>query len=284
VSKKKAPARAAEEIALKEAAAPGVKAGNAAGFPIVGLGASAGGLEAFEQFFHLLPADSGMAFVLVQHLDPTHASILTTILQRSTAMPVLEARDQMAVEPNHVYVIPPNRDMAIFHGVLHLMMPDEPRGLRMPIDGFLRSLAEDQGARAIGIILSGTGTDGTLGLRAIVGAGGISLVQEPSDAKYDGMPTSAIRAGYVTHVLPVGRMPQVLITGVRSLVLQPEMAPGPLAGTVNRILMLLHNATGHDLPAIGLRRLLLNARRIAGMADNAELVLLTIDDATGARG
>ena len=116
-----------------------------AGFPIVGLGASAGGLEAFEQFFRKVPRDSGMAFVLVPHLDPGHASILTEILQRSTAMPVVEAQDQMAVAPNRVYVIPPNRDMAIFHGALQLSVPEQPRGHRMPIDAFLRSLAEDQG-------------------------------------------------------------------------------------------------------------------------------------------
>jgi two-component system CheB/CheR fusion protein len=121
-----------------------------------------------------------MAFVLVSHLDPDHVSILTEILQRTTTMSVVEARDQMKVAPDCVYVIPPNRDMAIFHGVLQLSVPDQPRGQRMPIDAFLRSLAEDQGEQAIGIILSGTGTDGTLGLRAILGSGGVSLVQEPA--------------------------------------------------------------------------------------------------------
>lgn len=110
-------------------------------FPIVGLGASAGGLEAFEQFFRSMPATSGMAFVLVQHLDPSHASILTEILQRSTSMPVAEAKDQMVVAPNRVYVIPPNRDMVIFHGALQLSAPDKARGARMPIDTFLRALA-----------------------------------------------------------------------------------------------------------------------------------------------
>src|SRR5882672_10244792 len=163
-----------------------------AGFPIVGLGASAGGLEAFEQFFRKVPRDIGMAFVLVPHLDPSHSSILTEILQRSTVMPVVEAQDRMAVVPNGVYVIPPNRDMAIFHGALQLSVPEQPRGHRMPIDAFLRSLAEDQGEHAIGVILSGTGTDGTLGLRSILGAGGVSFVQEPTSAKYDGMPVSAI--------------------------------------------------------------------------------------------
>ena len=216
-------------------------------FPIVGMGASAGGLEAFEQFFRSVPPDSGMAFVLVSHLDPSHVSILTEILQRTTAMPVVEVQDQMAVAPNGVYVIPPNRDMAIFHGVLQLSVPEQPRGLRMPIDAFLRSLADDQGEHAIGIILSGTGTDGTLGLRAILGAGGVSLVQEPATAKYDGMPVSAIQAGYATHVLPVEKIPQVLLAGMRTVAVRPETPPTlSVVSGMNRILMLLRSSTGRD--------------------------------------
>ena len=220
-----------------------------AGFAIVGLGASAGGLEAFEQFFSQMPPKSGLAFVLVSHLDPGHVSILTEILQRSTAMPVLEAEDQMVVVPDTVYVIPPNRDMAIFRGALQLSVPEEPRGQRMPIDAFLRSLAEDQGERAVGIVLSGTGTDGSLGLRAVLGAGGVTLVQEPGTAKYDGMPSSAIKAGYATHVLPVEKMPAALIAGVRKHVVHPDAhlssTPVPPGG-MNRLLSLLRTATGHD--------------------------------------
>ncbi len=215
-------------------------------FPIVGMGASAGGLEAFEQFFRSMPPDSGMAFVLAPHLDPDHSSLLSEILQRSTAMPVVEAQDQMAVAPNGVYVIPPNRDMAIFHGVLQLSVPGQPRGQRMPIDAFLRSLADDQGENAIGIILSGTGTDGTLGLRAILGAGGVSLVQEPATAKYDGMPASAIRAGYATHILPVEKMPGALLAGIHTLAVRQETPAPAAAGGMNRILMLLRSATGQD--------------------------------------
>jgi two-component system CheB/CheR fusion protein len=132
-------------------------------FHIVGIGASAGGLEAFEQFFRAIPADSGMAFVLIPHLDPTHASLLVDILQRATKIPVIQAEDQMSVQPNHVYIIPPNRDMEILHGELQLSVPAIPRGQRLPIDSFLRSLAEDQQENAIGIILSGTGSDGTQG-------------------------------------------------------------------------------------------------------------------------
>ena len=217
-------------------------------FPIVGIGASAGGLEAFEQFFRHVPADTGMAFVLVSHLDPDHASMLTEILQRTTSMPVVEALDQVKVLPNCVYAIPPNRDMSIFHGELQLSTPDMPRGQRMVIDAFLRSLAEDQGETAIGIILSGTGTDGTLGLRAIQGAGGISLVQEPATAKYDGMPCSAIQAGYATYVLPVDKMPERLLNNSRNFdVPQEKNQPAPsVAGGMNRILMLLRSGTGHD--------------------------------------
>ena len=220
-----------------------------AGFAIVGLGASAGGLEAFEQFFSQMPPKSGLAFVLVSHLDPGHVSILTEILQRSTAMPVLEAEDQMLVVPDTVYVIPPNRDMAIFRGALQLSVPEEPRGQRMPIDAFLRSLAEDQGERAVGIVLSGTGTDGSLGLRAILGAGGVTLVQEPGTAKYDGMPSSAIKAGYATHVLQVEKMPAALIAGVRKHVVHPDAHLSSTQvppGGMNRLLSLLRTATGHD--------------------------------------
>ena len=217
-------------------------------FHIVGIGASAGGLEAFEQFFRNVPSDSGMAFVLVSHLDPDHASMLTEILQRSTTMPVVEALDQVQVLPNCVYAIPPNRDMAIFHGELHLSQPDMPRGQRMVIDAFMRSLAEDQGEKAIGIVLSGTGTDGTLGLRAIQGAGGISLVQDPATAKYDGMPISAIQAGYATYVLPVEKMPEKMLNNTRMMGAQqerPQATPTETSG-LNRILMLLRSGTGHD--------------------------------------
>jgi two-component system, chemotaxis family, CheB/CheR fusion protein len=204
-------------------------------------------LEAFEQFFRALSADSGMGFVVVQHLDPSHASILTEILQRSTEMPVVEAQDQMAVVRNRVHVIPPNRDMAISHGMLRLSVPTEPRGQRMPIDAFLRSLAEDQGEDAVGVVLSGTGTDGTLGLRAVFGAGGLCLVQEPASAKFNGMPESAIKAGYATRVLTPEQMPQALRDGTRPLPIRQAVAqPSPATGGLGRILMLLRSATGHD--------------------------------------
>ncbi len=218
-------------------------------FPVVGIGSSAGGLEALEQFFRKVAPDIGMAFVVLTHLDPGHHSILTEILQRSTGMPVHEARDQMAVAPDHVYVIPPNREMSIFNGTLQLSVPENPRGQRMPIDFFLRSLAEEQGEKAIGVILSGTGTDGTLGLRAIHGAGGISLVQEPDTAKYNGMPSSAIQSGLATYILPVDKMPEQLMTYVKNLfdlkIKPPAPVPAP-TGALNRIMQTIRSRTGHD--------------------------------------
>lgn len=214
-------------------------------FPIVGIGASAGGLEAFEQFFRNTPADSGLAFVLISHLSPDHDSLLAEILQRTTSMPVIQAEDQMQVAANGVYIIPPNHDMTIFHGKLQLSVINEPHAQRMPIDEFLRSLAEDQGEDSLGIILSGTGTDGTLGLRSIVGAGGISFVQEPTQAKYDGMPTSAIQAGYANHILPVEKMAGVMISGALIHQRHRETPPSTMGG-IAHILMYLRTASGQD--------------------------------------
>jgi two-component system CheB/CheR fusion protein len=217
-------------------------------FPIVALGASAGGLEAFESFFRNVKPDCGMAFVLVPHLDPSHVSILDEILQRITTLPVTEAIDQVAVLPNHIYIIPPNRDMAILNGELQLSVPEQPRGMRLPIDRFLRSMAEDQAEKAIGIILSGTGTDGTLGLRAIHGAGGVCLVQDPDTAKYDGMPRSAIQAGFATHIMSVEEMPGVLMDIVhhrKSPVETIVQRPVELS-SLKQIILLLRSTTGHD--------------------------------------
>jgi len=222
---------------------------SATNFPIIGMGASAGGLEAFELFFNTIPADCGMAFVLVPHLDPGHASMLTEILQRNTTMPVVEAKDQTAVRPNHVYIIPPNKDLSIFHGVLSLSEPERVRGMRLPIDFFFRSLAEDQGERAIGVILSGSASDGTAGLRSILGAGGVSFVQEPSSAKYDGMPTSAIRSGLATYVMPVDALADQLVAYVKTIVatgIPPTPPTPPQISSMKRILMLLRSRTGND--------------------------------------
>jgi two-component system CheB/CheR fusion protein len=231
----------AEEPASKLPVSPG-------DFRIVGIGASAGGLEAFEEFFRHMPADSGIAFVLVPHLDPSHESLLSEILQRSTTMQVVEAKDQVKVCPNCIYVIPPNHNMEIYQGKLQLSVPTVPRGQRLPIDGFLRSLAEDRQENAVGIILSGTGTDGTLGLRAILGMGGLALAQDPSTAKYEGMPSSAIRSGYVTLVLPPEKMPEALMAEKGKVVLDNEAVPvkAKTESGFSRIMMQLRTITGHD--------------------------------------
>jgi two-component system CheB/CheR fusion protein len=175
--------------------------------PVIGLGASAGGLEAFQHFLTATPADSGHAYVLVQHLDPNHESMLAELLSRRTSMPVRQVADGMAIEPNHVYLIPPNASLVIEKATLRLSDFSEPRGFRRPIDVFFRSLAVDQGANAACIVLSGTGGDGAEGLRAVKEAGGLTLVQEPETAKYDGMPRSAVATGLVDKVLGVAEMP-----------------------------------------------------------------------------
>src|SRR2546430_6490601 len=169
-------------------------------FPVVGIGASAGGLEAFTHLLEHLPADTGMGFVLVQHLDPDHESALVQILARVTSMPVREVANDLRIAPNHVYIIPPNTDMAIALGVLKLQRRQAGRAPHHSIDFFFQSLAQDQHERAIGVILSGTASDGTLGMEAIKAEGGITFAQDES-ARYDSMPRSAIAAGCVDFVL-----------------------------------------------------------------------------------
>ncbi len=171
-------------------------------FPIVGIGASAGGLEAFTTFLKAVSPTLGMAYVLIPHLDPHRKSAFTQILSRSTAMPVIQILDGMPVERDHVYVIPPNCDLTIAQGTFHMTDRSEPRPVNTAIDTFMRSLAADQGSNAIGVVLSGTASDGTLGLTAIKGEGGITFAQDAHSAKYDGMPASAIASGCVDFVLP----------------------------------------------------------------------------------
>ena len=218
-------------------------------FPIVGIGASAGGLEALEHFLGRVPAASGMAFVIVQHLDPTHKGIMPELLQRVTGMKVIQVKDRTRVRPECVYVIPPNKDMSILHGVLHLLPSAAPRGLRLPIDFFLRSLAEDQQERSIGVILSGMGSDGTLGLRAIKEKRGVVLVQEPATAQFDGMPRSAIGAGLADIVAPVDELPGRIITYLQRtpLVAKPERPLEDKAqSALEKAVILLRLHTGHD--------------------------------------
>ncbi len=188
-----------------------------AGPYVVGIGASAGGLEAFERFFSRLPPTTGMVFVLVQHLEPTHKGMMPELLARHTAMPVVQAEDGMQVEPNGVYVIPPGTDLAILHGRLQVLEPSVPRGFRTPIDFFFRHLAVDQRERAVGIILSGMGSDGALGLRAIKEHLGMAMVQDPASAKYDGMPRSAIGTGMADYVAAAEELPGKLMQYVSHL-------------------------------------------------------------------
>ncbi len=222
------------------------------GFPIVGIGASAGGLAAFEEFFSAMPADAdpGMAFVLVQHLAPDHKSLLTDLIQRYTRMEVREVKDGMTVHPNCAYIIPPNRDMAFLNGALQLMEPTAPRGQRLPIDFFFRSLAQDQHNRAICIVLSGTGSDGTLGIRAIKGEGGMVMAQTPGSTEYDGMPRSAIATGLVDYELPPAEMPAQLISYAAQMFGNPPRKPLYQAPTtenaLKKIFVLLRVHTGHD--------------------------------------
>jgi two-component system CheB/CheR fusion protein len=221
-------------------------------FPIVGIGASAGGLAAFEAFFSAMPADPepGMAFVLVQHLAPDHKSILSDLVKRYTRMQVYEVEDGMKVKPNCTYIIPPNCDMAFLNGTLHLLEPTAPHGLRLPIDFFFRSLAQDQHERAICIVLSGTGSDGTLGVRAIKGEGGMVMAQNPDSTEYDGMPRSAIATGLVDYVLPPAEMPAQLIAyAAHAFGKKPRPVASPSAkaeNTLRKICILLRAHTGHD--------------------------------------
>ena len=217
--------------------------------PIVGIGASAGGLEALELFLKHVPEGSGLAFVIVQHLDPTHKGIMVELLQRTTRMPVVQVRDRQKVAPDRVYVIPPNKDMSILHGVLHLLEPAAPRGLRLPIDFFFRSLADDCQARSIGVILSGMGSDGTLGLRAIKERAGAVFVQTPASAKFDGMPRSAIDAGLADVVAPAEELPGRIIEYLKHAPLIGTSDPSRESKTqsaLEKVFILLRAQTGQD--------------------------------------
>ena len=216
---------------------------------VVGIGASAGGLEALERFLSNVPLNSGIAFVIVQHLDPTHTGMLPELLQRATRMEVMQAANRMKVSPDSVYVIPPNKDLSILHGVLHLLDPVAPRGLRLPIDFFLRSLAEDRRELAIGVILSGMGSDGTLGLRAIKEKAGLTLVQLPASAKFDGMPRSAIDSGLADIVASAEELPAKIIGYLESVRAEgrPEQALELKSQSdLAKIVILLRERTGSD--------------------------------------
>ena len=220
-------------------------------FPIVAIGASAGGLEALEQFFQHMPVKNDMAFVVIQHLDPNHIGIMPELLQRITPMKVTQATDKLKVKPDCVYVIPPNKSMSILKGELFLFDPVEPRGLRLPIDIFFRALAVDQQEKSIAVVLSGMGSDGTLGVKAIKENNGLVLVQEPASAKFDGMPQSAVQAVIADVVAPAEELPGRLIALLKYF---QEIKPDPQIdirnkSNLDKIIILLREQVGHDFSA-----------------------------------
>ena len=217
-------------------------------FPIVGIGASAGGLEALEQFISNVPENSGLAYVIIQHLDPTHKGMLPELLQRITRMQVLQVKDRMTIKPDCVYVIPPNKSMSILKGVLYLFEPMESRGLRLPIDFFLRSLADDRSERSIGVILSGMGSDGSTGLRAIKEKNGIVIVQDPATAKYDSMPRNAIDSVIADIIAPANLLPIKLIQFLQHIPIVKSGLDTEIKdqSSLEKIIILLRTHTGND--------------------------------------
>lgn len=236
-------------------------------FPIVGIGASAGGLEAYMELFRRLPSDTGMAFVLVQHLSPKNLSMLSEIVQKTTTMPVQEVEDGMVVRPNHVYVIPPNSVLEIFHGVLHRRPMNAEFGTNRLVDIFFNSLARDHKHLAVGIVLSGTGSDGSQGLLDIKAAGGISLVQDPASAKYDGMPTMAIKLDHPDRITPVSGLAKELIRIALNPHLRQAFAfeQGKLKpeaeASLRKIFILIRAATGTDFSVYKYPTILRRIRR-----------------------
>jgi two-component system CheB/CheR fusion protein len=231
-------------------------------FPVVGIGASAGGLPALLRLFENMPANNGMAFVVVMHLSPRHQSNADELLQRVTRMPVLQVTETVKIEPNHVYVIAPSKQLIMMDGSLTVADMQRPRGQHIAIDAFFRTLAEAQWERALAIVLSGTGGDGAVGIGRIKEKGGVVIVQSPADAEHDGMPLAAIATGLVDFVMPVGEMPQKLVDlWTNSSVMElPPLEPGEPQTLANveaddsvtaedalqRILGLLRVQTGHD--------------------------------------
>jgi two-component system, chemotaxis family, CheB/CheR fusion protein len=218
-------------------------------FPVVAIGSSAGGFDALKTFFTAMPPEPGMAFVLVQHLDPDHESTMADLMGRYTPLKVSQAQDGMKVEPDHIYIIPPNRDMGIMNGNLQLIEPLEPHGLRLPINYFLNNLADDQKENSIAIIFSGYGSDGTIGIKSINAVAGMIMAQDPETADSDSMPIHAIETGMVDFVLPPEEMPEKLISYMESAQKTIKRILTPKEETersLQKIFMLIRNRTGHD--------------------------------------
>ncbi len=233
----------------------------------MGIGASAGGLEALELFFENMPADSGMAFVVIQHLDPDHKGILPELLQRATTMKVFQANDGLKVTQNRVFVIPPNKSMSLLNGSLHLFDPVESRGQRLPIDIFFRSLADDRQEKSIGIILSGMGSDGSLGLRSIKEKNGVVAVQEPATAKFDSMPLSAIEAVVADIVAPVEELPSKLIAFLKYVpAVKTDITVDSRSNNgLEKIIILLRDHCGHNFSSYKKNTLLRRIERRKGI-------------------
>jgi len=212
----------------------------------VGIGASAGGLEAFSELLKNFPTQTGMAVVFVQHLDPHHSSHLVQILNRETTLPIKEVTDGELLQPNHVYIMPPNREMTLEEGALRLWARSENRGRHMPIDRFFASVAEQQGAGAIGVVLSGTASDGTRGLNAIKEKGSITIAQDERTARYFSMPSSAISSGNVDLVLTPRAIAEELARLSGHPYVKEQAEPMPSKNGKDKILALLLAATGVD--------------------------------------
>ena len=222
------------------------ESGGFGGFAVVGVGASAGGLEALKEFFSNLHAETNMAFVVVTHQHPGHTSLLPELLGGAAAIPVMAATEGVVLRPNQVFVAPPGGLLAIANSTLHRLEANSDEARRLPIDFFLRSLAHDQQERAICVILSGTGSDGTLGLKAIKGEGGMAMVQQAQTAKYTGMPMSAVGTGLADYVLSPAAMAGQLLAYAKGSYLRSGAASGMPAEPLQRVFLLLRNRTGHD--------------------------------------
>jgi two-component system CheB/CheR fusion protein len=262
------------------------------GLTVVGIGASAGGLDACTKLIGALPGSSpggGMAFILVQHLDPTHASMMVDLLAEHTKMPVLQAADGMIIERDHFYIIPPGTDLAVSRGALHLSQPKARHGARLPFDFLLHSLAEAYGAHAVCVVLSGTGADGSVGLKAIKEKHGLVIAQDPEEADYDGMPRSAIMTELVDFVLPIAKIPAALVDRHRRAAHTPRhgaaVAQGEALDPLAAIVDLLRTTTAHDFTLYKEGTLRRRIERRMGMAgiesDGMDSYLRALRDDSG---
>jgi two-component system CheB/CheR fusion protein len=252
--------------------------GDAAGagsFPcIVAVGASAGGFDALVEFLHALPPDSGLSFIILQHLSPSPRSLSAELFSRHTSMRVSAAEEGTRLEANCVYTTPADQDIRVKNGHIRLSRPTEGRGHRLPVDQLFRSLGQDQQERAVGIILSGTGSDGSLGLKEIIAHGGIVLVQAPETAQFDGMPRSALATGLVSYVLPIPKMARVLVNYARHAYVRPAgRFPSPQRGShpILKILRLLEVGHGQSFSGYKQAMLLRRIERRMGLINVEKL-------------